>query len=517
MAAATIPLLAAGLVAGQAVASQGRASSDDASSGLPPASGIAPQRGGSPNHSASGSASYPPVATSAATPEVGSNVNVIDGNDVTQQATIGDTSVFTCNPGKPTAQNETSIAVNPADDTNLVGGANDYRLYEPSENRYDGSGGYYQSTSGGKTWSAGYLPGLVRAAPSPGIYQSAGDPAVSAGPASTFWYANLAFNRSDNANSVAVSRSTDGGSTWTTSFVIQTSAVAGARLFNDKEWVAADPHDGTGHTAYVTWTQFDTSISGASVSSPIVFSKTTDGGAHWSAPALLSSVLVKDQGSTVAVDVSGNVYVTYEATYKGHDWVAESISTTGGTSFTTKLIARIQDIASPLPNDTFRTDSFPVLAIDGTHQYVAWSNWTGTNAVVVLTTSSNNGSTWSSPLTLAGGPGNHFFPWLSARGGKVAATWYNDSTGPDTYKVEGRMSSDGAGSFWSSTATVSSENSDVINGNYFGYPNCADDFIGDYNAVALDSVGVAHALWTDIRDADSTLATNQNPYTATVS
>src|SRR6266851_4623560 len=68
---------------------------------------------------------------------VGTNVDVIGSSDVTQQAVINGVSVKTCNPGKNTAQNETTIASN---GSTLVGGANDYRLYEPSENRYDSSG-----------------------------------------------------------------------------------------------------------------------------------------------------------------------------------------------------------------------------------------------------------------------------------------------------------------------------------------------------------------------------------------
>src|SRR5579859_7202612 len=93
---------------------------------------------------------------------VGSNIDVIGSNDVTQQAMINGVSVYTCNPGKNTAQNETTIAAN---GSVLVGGTNDYRLYEPSENRYDGSGGFYRSGDGGKSWSVGFLPGLVRANP----------------------------------------------------------------------------------------------------------------------------------------------------------------------------------------------------------------------------------------------------------------------------------------------------------------------------------------------------------------
>src|SRR6266702_3463204 len=222
------------------------------------------------------------AAVSPASVTAGANVDVIRSNDVTQQATINGVSVNTCNPGKDTAQNETTIA---ASGSTLVAGVNDYRLYEPSENRYDSSGGFYRSTDGGTGWSAGFLPGLVRAdTAAPGPYESACDPAVVAGPKGTFWYANIAFDRTDAANSVAVSRSTNGGKSWSTHFVVQTPANQGTAVFNDKEWIGADPSDPTGKTAYVTWTLFKGS------SSAIVISKTTTAGRTWSVARGVSSV-----------------------------------------------------------------------------------------------------------------------------------------------------------------------------------------------------------------------------------
>ena len=460
----------------------------------------------------------PSAAATTATTAISGRVNVIAGHDVVQKATINSTSVSTCNPGKPTAQNETTIAVNPNNANNLVGGTNDYRLYEPSENRYDGSGGFYTSTDGGATWTVGLLPGLVRGNTSaPGSYESAGDPAIAAGPNNTFWYANLAFNRGDNANSVWVSRSTNGGSTWTSTPVLQTSAAGGATLFNDKEWVAADPTDSTGRTAYVTWTQFHTSTTGVTQSSPIVISKTTDGGAHWSTPMQVSPA-IQDQGSQVQVGADGSVYVVFETFgYHGHDWVAWTKSTDGGQTFgSTYLPSQIADIASPLTGHQFRDNSFPMFAIDGAHQYVTWANNnTNNNADVVLIRSANNGDPtigWTK-ATVSGGAGNQFFPDVSARNGKAALTWYSDAnlTG-DKYRARGTVSTDN-GSTWETAATLSAP-SDVPAGNNFGYPNCAPDFIGDYNAVAVGSDGVAHALWTDIHDNTTTPAnTNQNPFT----
>ncbi len=449
------------------------------------------------------------AAVSAASVTAGANVDVIGSNDVTQQATINGVSVNTCNPGKDTAQNETTIA---ASGSALVAGANDYRLYEPSENRYDSSGGFYRSPDGGTTWSAGFLPGLVRAnAAAPGPYESAGDPAVVAGPRGTFWYANIAFDRTDAANSVAVSRSTDGGKSWSTHFVVQTSATQGTGLFNDKEWIGADPSDPTGKTAYVTWTLFKGG------SSAIVISKTTDGGLTWSAPHRISNVFTNDQGSTVVVSKTGTVYLTFE-TFNGRtDSVAFAVSTDGGATFTTRLIAPVSDIPSPLPGATFRDDSFPALALDGSTLHVVWSNWNGTNADVVYMRSTNGGASWSSPVTIGGGAGDQFFPWIAARNGVAYASWMNRASG-DTYSIAGAASTNG-GASWSSPVTLSTATSDVQSGNAFGFPNCAFSFIGDYSGITVDSSGVGHSLWTDIRfdPFDPPGNADQDPFTATLS
>jgi len=448
------------------------------------------------------------VVLSSASVSVGSNINVIGKNDVVQQATINGVAVKTCNPGKNTAQNETTIA---AIGSTLVGGANDYRLYEPSENRYDASGGFYRSTNGGTSWSAGFLPGLVRANPTaPGPYESAGDPSVSAGPNNTFWYANLAFDRTNNANSVAVSRSTDGGASWTTSFVFQTPATQGTGIFNDKEWIGADPNNAD--AAYVTWTQF------AGSSSPIVISKTTDGGATWSAPQRVSNLYALDQGSTVVVDTSGTVHVTFESFNGTHDEVIYARSTDGGATFNVTALAPVDDIPSPLPGATFRDDSFPALALDGSTLHVVWSNWNGSNADVDYMRSLDGGITWSNPpLTLAGGAGDQFFPWIAARNGKVYASWFNRAGGDDSYSIAGSASDDG-GATWTAPITLSSATSNVTIGNQFSYPSCLYNFIGDYNAITVDAAGVGHPLWTDIRKDNFDPAkggADQDPYTAT--
>lgn len=449
--------------------------------------------------------SHPAAPRAKTALATGTPVDVIGSNDVVQQATINGTAVHTCNPGKDTAQNETTIA---SSGSTLIAGANDYRLYEPSENRYDASGGFYRSIDNGGHWTAGFLPGLVRANPiAPGPYEAAGDPAVVTGPDGSFWYANLAFDRTDDANSVAVSRSTDGGVTWHTHFVVQTPASRGHALFNDKEWIGTDPANAD--VAYVAWTQFEFN------SSAIVISKTTDGGATWSAPMKVADQFPNSQGATVVVSSTGTVYVTFE-TFNGRtDAVVFAVSSNGGASFSSREIAPIHDVPSPLPGATWRDDSFPMLAIDGSTLHIAWPDWNGTSASVVYMRSTDGGASWSSPVVISGS-GNNVMPWLAARGGKVYASWFT-VTG-NNYTIAAAASvNDGAS--WSAPVTLSDDTSMPATGNLFGFPNCAASFIGDYSGIVVDSAGVGHSLWTDIApDANDPPGggADQDPYTNTL-
>lgn len=436
------------------------------------------------------------------------NVNVMKNSDVVTQGTINGVTVQTCNPGKHAPHNEFTVAVNPGNPLNLVAGANDYRLYEASENRYDGSGGFYRSTDGGIKWTTGYLPGLVRGnIAAPGPYESAGDPSVAAGPNNVFWYANIAFNRSDAANSISVSRSADGGATWSTNYVIQTAASEGLSLFNDKDWIAAHPTNP--NVAYVTWTQF----AGAS---PIVYSATSDGGQTWSAPARVTNRFM-NQGSVGVVDSKGRLHVVWMTT---SNRTSLAYAARSGSSFgPTRVLSTVAD-----PGDVtwaqFRTPDFPAIAIDGNTLHVVWSSWNGIDSDIVYIRSTNRGATWTKPVTICSDASDQFFPWIAAHGGLVAVSYldHNGDTG-SSYHASMVSSTDG-GSSWSVSSKLSGKASDPSAGNLFQYPDCLPLFIGDYTGIALGSDGIAHPFWPDIRIGNSPddpgTRADQDPYTAAV-
>jgi hypothetical protein len=217
-------------------------------------------------------------------------------------------------------QNETTIAINPLDEDNLVGGANDYRLG-------DAQLGFYASADGGETWTDGLVPG-----PSGANLAAAGDPVVVFDRGGTAYHLGIRFNRDNGSGGVFVARSDNGGQTWSRACVPLADAAVddlarcggagdvrqpgdgvvayelddGERElvpFNDKPWMAAGPRPagvepqcfgpetraqvacapGTvgPDRIYVTWTQF-------AAASPILISYSDDQARSWSPPLDIS-------------------------------------------------------------------------------------------------------------------------------------------------------------------------------------------------------------------------------------
>jgi hypothetical protein len=103
-------------------------------------------------------------------------------------------------------QDETVIDQNPLDQTNFVGGANDYRLGW-------GTSGFYSTTDKGSSWYDGITP--FPSLPSGDNLDGGGDPVTVFDRGGVAYYAQINFNRTDDTSGVWVNRSTNGGFTWT--------------------------------------------------------------------------------------------------------------------------------------------------------------------------------------------------------------------------------------------------------------------------------------------------------------
>jgi hypothetical protein len=452
------------------------------------------------------------VAISSARLKFGANINLIGGADPITEAVVDGRETEQCKAGIQTGQNEFSIAVNPEDPSNIVVGANDYRLYHPVSNRFDASGGFYRSIDGGETWLVGLLPGLVsNNLNAPGPYQAAGDPVVAAGPNNVFWYANIAFNRTDAANSIAVSRSIDGGTSWETSFVVQASALEGESVFHDKVWIAADPKDSS--AAYVTWTRFGGT---GSDPFPIVYSETRDGGRIWADPRPVSNQMF-NQASVGIVDGSGKLHLAWVNYTNGGTSISYATKKKNNQRFSSvRKLADVSVLPDNPPWGEFRTPTFPALAADGKNLHIVWSDWNGKDADILYIRSTNNGKTWSAPIAIDNRASDQFFPWIAANQGHVFAVYLDHSKQKRNNYNATVVASNDHGLTWTAPEKISTRNSKTAQGNLFRYPDCIQ-FIGDYIGIAVGSDRMAHPVWIDIRFGNHSKGkADQDPYTAAI-
>jgi hypothetical protein len=463
--------------------------------------------------------------------------------------------------GCNTAQNETTIAVNPSNPRNLVAGTNDYRVFNTRENRNDGSGYAYTTFDGGRSWLNVQLPHLTIQTGATGLLSdmdSAGDPAVAFGPDNTVYYANLVFSRLNNGSGIVVSKSIDGGQTWGEPSIVHTDGVDAngnalpTAYFNDKEWITVDQQSGT---VYVTWTSFGPS------DSPIQVSSSTDGGATWSAPVAVNpssgftpgGITPYSQGSNPRVNRHGDLFIAYESAVcqtlacnlpTDHDAVIIAESSDGGLTFTNREVAYDFDFPfnpdtrrDTLTGENFRINSFPQLTIDPVTDalYATWSDdrnglydaTTGasikTNGDVFIV-ASRDGRHWSRTYGVGTGA-DEVYPAIAAYGGRVAVSFYTrvydqNGIGLDMGYVAGDAEDLGTlGNHRVHRVTTQTSNPQIqfvargaVTGNIL-----QGVFIGDYTAVALGSDGVLHPCWTDFRGKPGVTAPNQDAYTQAIS
>jgi hypothetical protein len=413
-------------------------------------------------------------------------------------------------------QVEPSVASNPANRYEMVAGYADFVA--------DSAPGISKSLDGGKTWAA--PPGGPILGPPPGFlwgnrnatgWLAQGDSALAWGTNRAVYFSMIGFQNNAappppgtcEPGGVYVYRSSDGGDTWT--LPTGGPAVANTRtIFRDKPFVAADadaasPHAGS---VYLVWD--DDEYSGCPQSFPqnfvtrrIMFSRSTDGGVTWSAPATLGGGCVF--GPVPAVGATGRLHVVW---YDCNGGVAKQLvrtSTDGGASFAVAVPAAsgFTSCPSPLPGATFRVVApLPTIATDPVDPmlvYVAWASCTrASQSDVFFSRSTDGGATWTLPLRVnddgASNPRDQFFPWLAVDDRRmVRLIWGDDrldagSAGGHFYDIFAAESTNRGASFGANVrVTTEPSNPDIdfggtFIGDYFGIAPCATPVWGDTRA-----------------------------------
>jgi len=413
------------------------------------------------------------------------------------------------------------------------------------------------------------IPGVTRLTGGP--YDAGGDPAVTFDSRGNVYYAGLGFDRAAPPNTVAVNKGTfDGSGKLTWSAPTWINPTTSPSVFNDKEWIAADWHASSPFRdrVYVSWTRFIFNPqNGAYVQSPIFFAFSKDGGHTFSTPQAISGNVLYSQGSRPVVAYDGTVYVIWDgATRLGAlDGTYVVKSTDGGASWSKPVLISTLSEVIPLKNTAFRVNSFPAgAAAPNGDLYVAWSTevpnsgstyggttgcesfYAGTAAVyanchsaVVYSKSTDGGKTWSTPapifaaldaasqssagypVTQPNGstlnapaprrvdmlwPGVAVSPsgrvYMSAYATDVVSPWQTCASGP--VPPVGRITCDTLGNYIHNArldyyvTNVGSGGVQKVTGNPINtYNGFGGGFIGDYTDLAVGSDNVFHAFWTD--------------------
>jgi hypothetical protein len=372
--------------------------------------------------------------------------------------------------------------------------------------------GYSRSTDGGHTFVD---QGFLNAGANITNFLE-GDPVVTCVDDSTFYYSSIF--ETGFLTGASVSKSTDGGQTFADPVAVVLKD--GFSHFIDKPWMAVDPSNK--NNLYVTYSDFDVSGTVCPFRIGIELVASKDGGATWSAPTVIDNGCFPDtdQGSNVAVDGKGNVYVAWEQFPAGIPTNAIEIakSTNGGASFgATNTVAIVTPVGHNffgLMQGGFRNNEFPSLAIDRSHGagaeplYIAWND--GQNGVTpdgfppgfvgvtynfgdaLVSRSNDGGATWSAGVKMNSDVGaadriDHYLPGIAvSQDGSIGACWYDRRRDSQNFLIdrECATSKDG-GQSWHNTRITKRNFSPIIADDILVNPV----YMGDYDGVTSDHVG----------------------------
>lgn len=382
---------------------------------------------------------------------------------------------------------EPSLAVNPLNPGNLVG------FWQQDRWSDGGAQGLMIGASfdGGNTWSRQALPFSQCAG---GNALRASDPWVSFGKDGSAYAIGLAFNggvlQAGSSGGVLVSRSTDGGMTWTKPITLIQD---GDQFFNDKETITADPTDAS--YVYAVWDRLTVQNTG-----PTYFSRSSDGGATWEAARPIYDPGPSSQtvGNQIVVLPDGTLVLFFTQIDQAADGTLSATfdvlhSADHGSTWSSVPVQLAQSLGvgtrDPYDGTPVR-DGVGLLsvAVGPTGRlYAAWqdSRFSGGNHdAIAFAQSGDGGTTWSAPVAINGAPAvPAFTPSLAvAADGTLAVTYYDfrDAGSSSTMLLTDvwfATSSDG-GQSWSETRISGPFDLRLA-------PRSRGYFLGDYQSLAV--------------------------------
>ncbi len=494
-------------------------------------------------------------------PEIGGGAQWTDF----EMTGVMDQCNYEMTPDEEREGNEVTIAVNPMDPRNIVGGAKDYFPADAGECVWDG---VYVTHDGGRTpyqdrnfdgspwrlragdvdnYSPNYASQLWCTTDPVAYFNAAGDlyyllmayqaDPVTGSKAGEDELPNGALNDwAFNRAVQIVAISSDGGDTFHTfTPVLEGSFPVN---FHDKGWLAASA-DGTVH---VMWLAFF--VPGNQ------YCRSTDQGQTYLCTEIAGVQFIEsDQGSFIEVGTGPEVYLSW---YSGGIRMKSSFDT-GATWGDIQLVTPTNPQSMPGLEGRDRRTGYPAMATDRNPDspfadsiYFVWNDrcsddvWkpvgdcevSGNNSIYFIA-SHDKGQTWSTPVRISDGPDGeswNIFPAISVSpGGVIDVSWMstrdarflpcnngtpncpqNYGTEYPTFEQHYTYSLDG-GQTWSQDFSVRDAGDGGWDPGLCHHQN-GNVFIGDYNDID-SSWQAAHPVWPDTRDGhcDVYTATIQRP------
>jgi hypothetical protein len=326
--------------------------------------------------------------------------------------------------------------------------------------------GYVTSTNSGATWTSGFLPSTTVFATPPGPWDRATDPSVAYDPKHNVWMVNILAMTGTSGKAILTSRSTDGGLTFSAPVTVA-STISG---FFDKNWITCDttatsPFYGNCYTEWddanagnllhvsrstdggLTWTASTVPSSSVLGGQPVVMPNGTvvmpiddgfegsimsfvssNGGANFSGPYSVASITAHGvQGSlrvhqlpSAEVDSTGKVYVVWnDCRFRSGCAENDIVMSTSvnGQSWTAPVRIPIDTTDSTvdhfLPGIGVQQGTGGATAHLGLiYYFYPTANCTSTTCRLTIgfVESSDGGTTWSAPVQVQGPMRNTWLP-----------------------------------------------------------------------------------------------------------
>jgi hypothetical protein len=219
---------------------------------------------------------------------------------------------------------------------------------------------------------------------------------------------------SDNFPDIFVTRSTDGGLTFSEPINLSNST---SRSFIPQI-------SSQGNNVYVVWEEFD--------DDEIFFARSTDGGEIFSEPFNISN----STGFSLNPQISSqgnNTYVVWEEF--DDDEIFFATSTDGGLTFSTKNLS-----------NTTANSFDPQISSEGNNVYVVWRDRTPGPYDIFFARSTDGGLTFSTK-NISNTTGNSFFPRISSEGNNVYVVWQDKTANLVNDDIFFARSTDGGQTF----------------------------------------------------------------------